>query len=158
MGGEDYCMEQQNNNQLLHQLNEFASTSLFSGMFIVFLIVSILLGIGTGYVFSKNTTTSQSSTAFSSGGQSVIKGTVEGSDDLKTFNNTAEGVLTEGGIDGEGQFHLVRPGGESQNVYLTSATVDLAKYLKRKIKVNGQTQKAQTAGWLMDVGRVEVLE
>lgn len=151
-------MEQQTNDQLLHQFNESASTSIFSGMFIVFLIVSILLGIGTGYVFSKNTVTSQSSTASSGGGQGVAKGTIEGSDDLKTFKDSAEGILTEGGIEGEGQFHLVRPGGESQNVYLTSSTVDLAKYLKHKVKVNGQTQKAQTAGWLMDVGRVEVLE
>lgn len=150
-------MEQQNNSQLLHRFNESASTSLFSGTFIIFLIVSILLGIGSGYLFSRSTNASQSSTG-SSGGSQLAKGTVEGSDDLKTFKDSAEGVLEEGGIEGEGQYHLVRPGGESQNVYLTSSTVDLSKYLKRKVKVNGQTQKAQTAGWLMDVGRVEILQ
>lgn len=150
-------MEQQNNSQLLHQFNESASTSLFSGTFIIFLVVSILLGMGSGYLFSRNINASQSSTGSSGGGAQLAKGTVEGSDDLKTFKDSAEGVLQAGGVNGEGQFHLVRPGGESQNVYLTSATVDLSKYLKRKIKVNGQTQTAQTAGWLMDVGRVEVL-
>lgn len=151
-------MEQQNNSQLLHQFNETASTSLFSGTFIIFLVVSILLGMGSGYLFSRNiNTASQSSTGSSGGGAQLTKGTIEGSDDLKTFKDSAEGVLQTGGVEGEGQFHLVRPGGESQNVYLTSSIVDLSKYLKQKIKVNGQTQTAQTAGWLMDVGRVEVL-
>ena len=75
----------------------------------------------------------------------------------KTFKDIAEGILKGGGINGEGQFHLVRPGGESQNVYLTSSAVDLSKFIARKIKVWGETQTAQHAGWLMDVGRVEVL-
>ena len=66
--------------------------------------------------------------------------------------------MKEGGIDGEGQYHLVRPGGDSQNVYLTSSLVDMSKFLNQKIKVWGETQKAEKAGWLMDVGRVEVLE
>jgi len=37
-----------------------------------------------------------------------------GSNDTKTFKDTAEGTLKEGGIDGEGAFHLERPGGDSQ--------------------------------------------
>ena len=69
----------------------------------------------------------------------------------------AEGTLKKGGIQDEGQFHLVRPGGDSQNVYLTSSIVDLSKFVDKKIKVWGQTQKARVAGWLMDVGKVEVL-
>jgi len=78
--------------------------------------------------------------------------------DKKTFKDQAEGVLKEGGIDGEGNFHLERPGGESQNVYLTSSTVDLSLYIGKKIRVYGQTFAGQKAGWLMDVGLVEVLE
>lgn len=85
-------------------------------------------------------------------------GTIYGSNDTTTFKDTAEGVDTAGGIDNEGQYHLVRPGGDSQNVYMTSSVVDLSLFLNRKIKVWGQTQKAQSAGWLMDVGRVEVLQ
>ena len=77
--------------------------------------------------------------------------------DKKTFKDSAEGVLKEGGVDGEGNFHLERPGGESQNVYLTSTTVDLSKYLGKKVRVWGETFKAEKAGWLMDVGLVEVL-
>lgn len=76
--------------------------------------------------------------------------------DTKRFPDSAVGILKEGGIDGEGNFHLQRPGGESQNVYLTSSIVDLSDYLNKKIKVNGQTFESQTAGWLMDVGYVEL--
>jgi hypothetical protein len=89
---------------------------------------------------------------------SVQKGDVVGSDDTKTFKDVAEGTLKPGGIEGEGQFHLVRPGGDSQNVYLVSSIVDLSKFENRKIKVWGSTQTAQHAGWLMDVGKVEVLK
>jgi hypothetical protein len=76
----------------------------------------------------------------------------------KTFKDTASGILQEGGVDGEGNFHLKRPGGESQNVYLTSTTVDLSAYLGKKVRVWGETFKAEKAGWLMDVGLVELLQ
>lgn len=78
--------------------------------------------------------------------------------DKKTFKDQAEGILKEGGIDGEGNFHLERPGGESQNVYLTSTTVDLSQYIGKKVRVWGETFSAEKAGWLMDVGLVEILE
>jgi len=78
--------------------------------------------------------------------------------DKKIFKDKAEGILKEGGIDGEGNFHLERPGGPSQNVYLTSSTVDLSLYVGKKVRVYGQTFAGQKAGWLMDVGYIEVLE
>ncbi|MFZ1549532.1 MAG: hypothetical protein WAT44_03660, partial [Microgenomates group bacterium] len=74
----------------------------------------------------------------------------------KRFPDAAMGILKEGGIDGEGSYHLERPGGKSQNVYLTSSIVDLAKFVGKKIKVQGETFSGQTAGWLMDVGYVEL--
>lgn len=85
------------------------------------------------------------------------KGTVFGSSDEKAFKDSAEGMLKEGGIEGEGSYHLVRPGGESQNVYLTSSVLDLGQLVGRKVKVWGQTNDAQKAGWLMDVGRAQIL-
>ena len=63
-----------------------------------------------------------------------------------------------GGVDGEGSHHLVRPGGESQNVYLTSSIIDLDQFVGRSVKIWGATFEAQQAGWLMDVGRLQVLE
>ncbi len=81
----------------------------------------------------------------------------EGIMDKKRFPDKAEGKLVEGGIDGEGNFHLERSGGESQNVYLTSSIVDLSKYIGKKVRVWGETFSGQKAGWLMDVGYVENL-
>ena len=84
---------------------------------------------------------------------------IVGSTDTKTFRDSTEGVLEEGGIDGEGTHHLVREEGRSdQNAYLTSSIVDLNNYVGKKIKVWGETFSAQKAGWLMDVGKVELLE
>lgn len=142
-----------------NQKEENKSSSLFSRKIILALLIVVLLGVSSGYLISRN----MGGTNLGSGGEnisgsSVSKGTVVGSNDLKTFKDTAEGVLKKGGINGEGQYHLVRPGGDSQNVYLISSIVDLFKFLDRKIKVWGETQAAQKVGWLMDVGRVEVLE
>lgn len=130
----------------------------FSQKLLIVLIVVVILGIGSGYILGKKGTGEKSLTAGSINSSSVPKGTVIGSGDTKIFKDTAEGVLKTGGIDGEGQFHLVRPGGDSQNVYLTSSSVDLSKLIGKKVKVWGETQKAQHAGWLMDVGRVQILE
>lgn len=145
--------------ELVRDLNEVQAAPLFSAKLIIALSVVVLLGIGSGYFLAKNT----GKTAFTNlgapgSGSTVAKGTVVGSEDLKTFKDIAEGKLEKGGIDGEGQFHLVRPGGASQNVYMTSSIVDLSLFIGKKVKVWGETQKAQKAGWLMDVGRVEVLE
>jgi hypothetical protein len=152
---------EENNTQspILHDIKETNSmNTLFSKNMLIILVVVGVLGIGTGYLLSsKNAASGVPSVTTNSSG-STATGTVEGSDDLKTFKDIAEGDLKEGGAAGEGQYHLVRPGGESQNVYLTSSQLDLSKYVGKKIKVWGQTQKAQKVGWLMDVGRVEVLK
>ncbi len=81
-----------------------------------------------------------------------------GVEDTKVFTDSAEGEITSGGIDGEGSHHLVREGGESQYVYLTSSIIDLDQFVGRKVKVWGQTFEAQKAGWLMDVGRLEIVK
>ncbi len=132
--------------------------SIFTKNLFIFLIIAIVLGAMTGYVLSNKKSGGNTLTSGTIDSSKISKGTIVGSDDTKLFKDTASGSLKGGGINGEGQFHLVRPGGESQNVYLTSSSVDLSKFVGKKIKVWGETQKAQYAGWLMDVGRVEVLE
>ncbi|MEO8581279.1 MAG: hypothetical protein ABI425_01725 [Patescibacteria group bacterium] len=89
---------------------------------------------------------------------SIKVGDVYGSPKEDTFKDSAEGVLQAGGIDGEGTHKLVRAGGISQTVYLTSAVTDLDKFIGAKVKVWGETNTAQKAGWLMDVGRIKVEE
>ncbi len=148
---------QDGNEGLLHDFKSSGDASFFSTKRLIIAALAILLGIGSGFVLSQNGTKG-STTVSKNGATSTEKGSIVGSVDSKTFKDTAEGVLQQGGIDGEGQYHLVRPGGDSQNVYLTSSIVDLSQFVEKKIKVWGETQKAQSAGWLMDVGKVEVLE
>lgn len=144
----------------LVQEMERTGSSIFTKKLFIILIVAVVLGAMSGYILkNKIRITSENTLALRSiDSSSISKGTVVGSDDTKTFKDTATGSLKGGGIKGEGQFHLIRPGGDSQNVYLTSSSVDLSKFVGKKIKVWGETQKAQYAGWLMDVGRVEVIE
>lgn len=149
-------MDTQQTEKVFHSMQ--SSSGLSSKVFIIFFVV-ILCGIGGGYFFatyhnSKLPGGSASTTTTSSSG--VVVGATYGTNDTSTFKDTAEGVVQSGGINGEGQYHLVRPGGDSQNVYMTSSLVDLSQFIGHKVKVWGATQKAQYAGWLMDVGKVEV--
>lgn len=142
---------------LVHNLDSNMNNSIFTKNLFIFLIIAVVLGGMTGYILSSRKGSGGNTLTTGSVNSSAIsKGTVVGSNDTKTFKDTAVGTLKTGGINSEGQFHLVRPGGDSQNVYLTSSSVDLSKFIGKKIKVWGETQKAQYAGWLMDVGRVEV--
>lgn len=133
--------------------------SIFTKKLFIVLIATIILGGVSGYVLSsKRGSGGNTLTSGTVDSSKISKGTIVGSDDIKTFKDIAVGTLKGGGVKGEGQFHLVRSGGDSQNVYLTSSSVDLSKFIGKKIKVWGETQKAQYAGWLMDAGRVEVIE
>ena len=148
-------------DNIIHNFDNSTATSAPSSKtpIVLFLILAVL-GVLSGYIISQL----RGSSIIPLGTKSAIeksglkKGQTFGSADEKTFKDTTEGVLKEGGIDGEGVFHLERPGGESQNVYLTSSLIDLSTFVGKKVKVWGETQKAEKAGWLMDVGRVEVLE
>jgi len=140
--------------QMIHQIDDEKTTAgVPAPLFLGLLVGVVVLGIGAGFGLSKikpgNVKT----------GGVVIKndGKTAGVSDKKTFKDSSEGILREGGIDGEGSFHLERPGGVSQNVYLTSSTVDLSLYIGKKVRVHGETFNAQKAGWLMDVGLVELL-
>lgn len=116
---------------------------------VVAVILGTLIGFGATKLKKNDTQNTLSNTK--------VEKTV-GIADKKTFKDKVEGTLKEGGIDGEGSFHLIRPGGSSQNVYLTSTTVDLSQYIGKKIRVWGETYSAEKAGWLMDVGLVEILK
>lgn len=128
-------------------------------------VIVIAAGIATGYGGAR--LKAQSLGSISSGGTSqpiskvatgaVKVGDVFGVQDENTFKDKADGYLEAGGLDGEGSHRLLRAGGESQTVYLTSSVTDLAKFEGMEVKVWGETFKAQKAGWLMDVGRVEVV-
>ncbi len=156
---QDQAQNQTQTQPLIRNFNSDSIKSAFTPKVITILIGIVVLGVVSGFLVSRTGTlsTSQVKTGTVVNGSSVPAGTVIGSNDTTTFKDTAQGTLKEGGIDGEGAFHLVRPGGDSQNVYLTSSSVDLSQFVGKNIKVWGATQKAQHAGWLMDVGRIQVL-
>lgn len=135
-----------------------SSFKLISKVSLIGTVIIILSGVVTGYILSRSQGVTHLPGLPSSSSSGIQKGQIFGSEDTKTFRDTTEGTLEKGGVNGEGSHKLVRPGDESQTAALTSSIVDLDLFVSRKIKVWGETQKAKKAGWLMDVGRVEVLE
>ena len=128
---------------------------------ILIAVVLLIVGVASGFMLSRQAMlpsigSKQEGTSGMRG--AITKGKVYGTSDEKAFRDSAEGTLEKGGVDGEGSHKLIRPGGESQTAYLTSSTLDLDQFVGRKVKLWGETYKAQRAGWFMDVGRVEVLE
>lgn len=139
-------------NPVIHGIdtNTQSQSQIKTSTFLLFIAFAVFIGVLVGFLPSKLTKSSTSSpAALTTGGKTV------GVVDKKTFKDSASGTLRAGGIDGEGNFHLERPGGDSQNVYLTSTTVDLSPFIGKKVTVWGQTYTGNTAGWLMDVGLVE---
>lgn len=124
-------------------------------------VAVILLGAVSGVALARNrssSSTSSSQLAENPQSEDQIKPGLTFGSDAETFKDETEGILQEGGVDGEGSHHLVRPGGDSQTVYVTSSVVDLDLFVGHKIQVWGETFNAKAAGWLMDVGRIKVLE
>lgn len=117
--------------------------------------VLVLMGVGTGYLLSRS---SVGTPAAQDNAGYIKTETVAGISDEKTFRDSAEGVLEKDGIDGEGTHKLIREGGESQTAYLVSSVVNLDEYAGKKVKVWGETFAAEKASWLMDVGKIEVLQ
>lgn len=141
-------------NNLIHNFDKKTlenNNGIKYNLFFIMIAFAVITGTFIGFGLTKLNKKQSSET-------SVKTEKTVGIADKKTFKDQAEGILKEGGIDGEGNFHLERPGGESQNVYLTSTTVDLSQYIGKKVRVWGQTFSGEKAGWLMDVGLVEILE
>lgn len=130
-------------------------------------LVIVSAGTITGFGLSKtvgaNTSSTKSTevTGIEAGTGKIADGQVSKGDVLgspEKNGDEAEGVLEKGGINGEGSHRLLRPGGPSQTVYLTSSVVDLDQLVGHKVKVWGETFSAQSAGWLMDVVTLEIVE
>lgn len=125
-----------------------------------FLIV--IAGVASGFGLSKATGSKKGATITKTTEEIISEGLkagdVIGNPDEETFTDPATGVLIKGGIEGEGSHRILRPGGVSQNVYLTSSVIDLDEVIDHKVRVWGETFAAQQAGWLMDVGRIEIIE
>lgn len=124
----------------------------------ILIIVIVTAGIFSGLIFSSRSKSSQ-----------LPPGSVASEENLspevkesfnQTFRDEAEGIIEsndEKDKYAQGTHKLIRPGGESQTAYLTSSTLDLDDYNGKKVKVFGETFGSSQVGWLMDVGKVEVV-
>lgn len=128
-------------------------------------LLGILAGLATGFFvaqkklsFAGTANTMTGTTQALTSDTKVKVGDIFGSADEKTFRDQAEGILMTGGIDGEGSHHIERGANKSQWVYITSSVVDLDLLVGDRIAVWGETNQGKKAGWLMDVGRLKVLE
>lgn len=130
--------------------------------FIIFALVAIVAGTLTGYgsaqLRSKNNLDEGNVAQVASEVETIKAGDFFGVTDKDTFSDSAQGYLEKGGVNGEGSHRLLREGGDSQTISLTSSVTDLDDFAGMEIKVWGETNKAQVSGWFMDVGRVEVIE
>ena len=143
------CME----NSSAKLIQKIPASSFANKLPLIILVVAILAGLGTGKALSS----SQKSQGLAGVGIPGASPTVA-SQDNQTFKDFAEGTIepkpsTTDNSYSEGAYLLKRP--NAQDVALTSSVVDLSKYIGKKVKVYGETQKALEAGWLMDVGKVE---
>lgn len=123
-------------------------------------LVVVLAGVGTGWLLSGAASAEKSTTG---PGSQVTVGEQKdakeaGITDEETFRDSAEGVLVEEGIEGEGTHHLERGLGPEKDVYLTSTVIDLQSFVNKKVQVWGETISARKAGWLMDVGKIKVID
>jgi len=139
-------------------LSEAPKNSKFS-KFLPFIILVILIsaGILTGLVLSsrnKNKVIQQSAALDESKMNPQQKKAVQ-----VVTRDSAEGTIQKNDQfekTAQGQWKLIRPGGDSQTAYLTSSFMDLDQYVGKKVKVYGETLGSDKVGWLMDVARVEV--
>lgn len=123
-------------------------------------VLVVALGVGSGWVFAKRTSAGKmrDSSAGVTSSNSVATSEEAGVNDEVAFPDTVEGILREGGIEGEGTHRLDRGMGANKDVYLTSTVINLQNFVDKKVLVRGQTISGKKAGWLMDVGKVQVIK
>lgn len=154
-----------NTSQRQSRFTRLPDMSFLKGVVLPALVIVVVVGagVGTGFFMSIGKgkvagIATKSGVSVAPGAEVKSGGSEAGISDTAIFKDNAQGMLEEGGIDGEGTHHLVRDGGPSQNVYLTSSIVDLDQFVGKKVEVWGETFAAKKAGWLMDVGRIKVIE
>lgn len=121
-------------------------------------LLVIVAGALSGYFLAGTKASGLGSSTLNKSGDSEKGDQVVEVANEEAFPDSAEGLMVKGGIEGDGTHHLDRELGPEKYVYLTSSVIDLDNFDGKKVKVWGQTLSGQSAGWLMDVGKVELVE
>jgi hypothetical protein len=119
-------------------------------------IVIVLVGLGIGWIVSSKKVSNTANLPKDSA--VTVSQNEAGVKDLTNYKDTATGTLQKGGLQGEGTYHLVREGGATHTVYLNSTVVDMSPFVGKKVQVWGQTQASHFTPWLMDVGKIQVVQ
>ena len=158
-------ISQDNSQNLVQQFPQAKKAFNYKEVLIPALIALVIITAGgfTGYLFSNKTGSGEGTISVKqlTGGAELIQGSKEvGIKDEKAFKDTAQGKLmvNDNPEITEGSYKLLRPGGQSQTAYLTSSVLDLSEFKGKCVQVWGETFAAQKAGWLMDVGRLKLLD
>lgn len=120
-------------------------------------IVVVVLGVLTGWFLAGNSQGGKVEKQLSQSASPNKQIQEAGVGDEKSYGSTTEGILKKGGIKGEGTHYIDRGLGENKYVYLTSSLVDLDSFVDKKVVVWGETISAKYAGWLIDVGKIKVV-
>lgn len=123
---------------------------------VISILVVIIAGSLAGWLVAGKKPVSKSTSV--KGTTITVSPNEAGITDVSKYPAGPIGVLKSGGIKGEGTYHLVRPGGDMQTVYLTSTVVKLGSYVDKKVQVWGETLAAKYAPWFMDVVKIKVVE
>lgn len=119
-------------------------------------VIVVLLGLGTGWLVSGKLGGGATGSKGAPGAK--VTQTEAGVLPKDFKGDNATGMLTAGGIKGEGTYHLTSDAGPSHYVYLTSGVIDLGSFVGKKVQVWGNTLAAKQAPWLMDVVMVKVVQ
>jgi len=126
---------------------------------IIIILIVVAAGVFSGLVFSSRNKSTKENRQKAALSEETLSGEQKQSFN-QTFRDEAEGVVEKNDKlekYAQGTHKLIRPGGESQTAYLTSSVLDLDEYVGKKVKVRGETFGSSQVGWLMDVGKVEII-
>lgn len=152
-------VEQSPNSDLRSVPNKKMSGPIVKVIQLLLIIIILAIGIGTGLVLSSRAKSQEISKKTLPDEQQNL--TPAQKQNLQTVTrDSAEGVIQKNENfeqTAQGQWKLIRPGGDSQTAYLTSSYLNLDQYVGKKVKVYGETLGSDKVGWLIDVAKVDTV-
>lgn len=124
----------------------------------VYFLAIVLAGVGSGYLLSR--------TGRASSGEEAAPGVTQtngeiGVQDENLSRDCAQGILEANDPadkNTEGSHHLIREGGPSKTLHMTSSVLALDDYVGKKVEVCGETLDSKRVAWFMDVVRLKLLQ